>query len=335
MARDDVILWLQGNQASIVGNIEIDALGGRTLGPPSGNINDPYPFQQWNPFCSLIADFAVNNVPADTACVSLLSFSYKGFVAYQSYPWQTMTADDWLPISLNQPAGGGPALSLTIAIDENVLELSAASSVSLSPLYKLHRFETSLGGKAIFVDVITFEKTSEDTAPFLRPHTVTADAAAFDARCIHFRAKAQKLFSDTTILKAGKNVDLGVSGNRITISKTDLISGEGALRTISGQSANEYTHNFTLNTTGCHRFAQWYDEVDPANKTLTLLQGSIHVSNLCKACCDCSQYVEHYETLRTLFEEQTLLINQYNDFQSKYLVVLEAYNKLLNKDVSV
>jgi len=323
----------------VAGTLVPDVHAGRSLGAASGNLGDVFPFTAPNALTGLLAGLSVSGFDPSVERVRLLEYRNKiGFPPTESGPcsgtrWQNMTSEDWSkvdptadPVTNNIPATVHD-VDLRFALDATDQKIHWTGTWhyhhrSLSRLYRLHWWQHPDG---LFVTAVTFAAVSEHTAPFLRPCHATTSNAVVDPVCLFPLRRSVKLFGGLTVLSEGADIRLAVSTVPESLDETQTVkpacttvllskstpARAAAIRTLNGIPPNRAGH-FSLLSTGTHRIARQYEELDAVTGCVRLSPGRLFILSRDTPCCSCDDYVATYETLRELFTHQEGVIVQYN-----------------------
>jgi hypothetical protein len=258
-----------------------------------------------------------------------------------------MTSADWLLLS--------PELTSTSPIQNHAVDLTfrvvtakdaftfntknwTYYSNQLSQDYQQHVWHKD----GVLLYGATYLSANDSVAPFLRPNYVTGDStpAILDASCLFIAPQVSRLFSGTTVLTAGDNINIAppvlsdlekALDDAALQQATDLAGSETHsfviddiytkevieekwLRTINNRPSNSDSR-FTLvgdDEIGCYKFTQNYTESDIITGVTRVEPHQLIVYNSCVPCCNCEDFVAQYELLRTLSEKITVLADQYN-----------------------
>jgi hypothetical protein len=319
-----------------------DPLGGRSLGPASGVLGDCFPFLNVCNYHGLFAGLSISGLPPERLQgLRLIKYqSKRGFRATDEViNWQSMSSDDWVKIDpdVYTPCKQAePSRNLELTFTQEGGSFSTAgwqySETVLSEKYLQHCWVSPDG---IVIVAVTFLAVPEHQAPFLRPNFIDGLSAEIDPYCF-FSDVPRVTFANglhsLVILSAGTGTQWSAADEPeegrtvITLAKTFIAGSDkdGYVKTLSNVPPNAEGH-FSLASSGCYKFTPMYDLLDPASNTGTLSEAVLAIQNHCSACCQCEEYVEQYELLRKLCEQQAEYIGTYNE---KFTEAKAARDKL-------
>ncbi|GHT40855.1 hypothetical protein FACS189443_1790 [Planctomycetales bacterium] len=338
--------WLSANADFVNAPVTHEPLGGRSLGPASGVLGDLYPFLALCPYTGLFAGLSITGLPlTDTETrlpltgsdVRVLEWTCRtGFRG--GYDWRNMSSSDWLAIT---PAASELVTSkhtadIRFRISERVFDTSEPEwlfhTVSLGTKYRQCSWELpkKLGENysGFVVTVVTFTGLPEYVAPFLRPQHVVGESAQIDPASLFYTDKTASFYEGDVVIRGKDGIEPAVDGNKIIFNRPFTEDNSAVLKTVNKVAPN-VLGNLSIESTGCHKFLRYIDEITDNGDAI--LENGINIQNTCGVCCACDEYVELYESLRPLFEQQETLIQKYNEMASKLPELLYELDRLMKK----